>query len=85
MTMLSANEASAHPYRLIDQAADSHQPIMVAGKRSSAVSVSAAGGQAGRRCKKTMPLVALPGMHKSTRDGMAEPLSESARSLVVSG
>ncbi|MBC7715531.1 MAG: type II toxin-antitoxin system Phd/YefM family antitoxin [Pseudorhodobacter sp.] len=78
MTILTASEARANLYRLIDQAADSHQPIMIAGKRSSAVLVSAEDWQA---MQETMHLVAIPGMRKSIRDGMAEPLSESARSL----
>ena len=78
MTILTASEARANLYRLIDQAADSHQPIMIAGKRSSAVLVSAEDWQS---MQETMHLVAIPGMRKSIRDGMAEPLSESARSL----
>jgi antitoxin YefM len=78
MTVLTATEARANLYRLIDQAADSHQPIVIAGKRSSAVLVSAEDWQA---IQETMTLVAIPGMRKSIRDGMAEPLSKSARKL----
>lgn len=37
MTILTASEARASLYRLIDEAAESHQPILIAGKRSSAV------------------------------------------------
>jgi antitoxin YefM len=78
MTVLTATEARANLYRLIDQAADSHQPIVIAGKRSSAVLVSAEDWQA---IQETMHLLAIPGMRKSIRDAMAEPLSESARAL----
>jgi antitoxin YefM len=78
MTVLTATEARANLYRLIDQAADSHQPIVIAGKRSSAVLVSAEDWQA---IQETMTLVAIPGMRKSIRDGMAEPLSKNARKL----
>jgi antitoxin YefM len=78
MTVLTATEARANLYRLIDQAADSHQPIVIAGKRSSAVLVSAEDWQA---IQETMTLVAIPGMRKSIREGMAEPLSKSARKL----
>ena len=78
MTVLTATEARANLYRLIDQAADSHQPIVIAGKRSSAVLVSAEDWQA---IQETMTLVAIPGMRKSIRDGMVEPLSKSARKL----
>ena len=41
MTVLTASAARANLYRLIDQATESHQPIVIAGKKSSAVLVSA--------------------------------------------
>ena len=37
MTTLTASEARANLYRLIDQAAESHQPIHISGKRQNAV------------------------------------------------
>ena len=36
MTTLTASEARANLYRLIDEASASHQPIQIAGKRGSA-------------------------------------------------
>ncbi len=78
MAMLTASEARANLYRLIDQAADSHQPIVIAGKRSSAVLVSAEDWQA---IQETMFLLSIPGMRKSIRDAMTEPLSKSAKEL----
>lgn len=78
MAVLTASEARANLYRLIDQAAASHQPIVIAGKRSSAVLVSEEDWQA---IQETMFLLSIPGMRKSIRDGMAEPLAKSARKL----
>jgi len=46
MQILSASEARANLYRLMDQAAESHQPITIAGKRHDAVLVSAEDWQA---------------------------------------
>ncbi|WP_424191618.1 type II toxin-antitoxin system Phd/YefM family antitoxin [Ampullimonas aquatilis] len=40
MTILTTSEARANFYRLIDQAAQSHQPIHIVGKRTSAVLLS---------------------------------------------
>ena len=37
MLTLTASEARANLYRLIDEAAVSHEPIVISGKRSSAV------------------------------------------------
>ena len=78
MAVLTASEARANLYRLIDQAAESHQPIVIAGKRSSAVLVSEEDWQA---IQETMFLISIPGMRKSIRDAMAEPLSQSAKEL----
>ena len=78
MTVLTATEARANLYRLIDQTAESHVPIVIAGKRSSAVLVSAEDWQA---IQETMHLLSIPGMRESIRDGMAEPLDQSAQEL----
>ena len=78
MTTLTASEARASLYRLIDQAAESHQPILIAGKRSSAVLVSAEDWQA---IQETLYLLSIPGMRESIKQGMAEPLAKSAKEL----
>lgn len=78
MTVLTASEARANLYRLIDQTAESHEPIVIAGKRSSAVLIS---GEDWRAIQETMHLLSIPGMRESIRDGMAEPLSKSATEL----
>lgn len=78
MHTLTASQARANLYRLIDEAAQSHQPIVIAGKRSSAVLLSA---QAWEAIQETLYLLAIPGMRVSIKTGMAEPLSESAQAL----
>ena len=40
MATLTASEARSKLYRLIDEAAASHQPILITGKRTNAVLVS---------------------------------------------
>ncbi|MBN8495528.1 type II toxin-antitoxin system Phd/YefM family antitoxin [Accumulibacter sp.] len=78
MTTLTASEARANLYRLIDQTAESHEPIHISGKRRSAVLVSEEDWMA---IQETLYLLAVPGMRESIREGMAEPLSESAQEL----
>ena len=46
MQTLTASEARASWFRLIDQTAESHQPILIVGKRRNAVLVSAEDWQA---------------------------------------
>ena len=78
MTILTASEARANLYRLIDQTAESHEPIFICGRRTSAVLVSAEDWQA---IQETLFLLSVPGLRDSIKEGMAEPLAESARVL----
>ena len=77
-TLVTASEARADLYRLIDQAAESHQPILISGKRTSAVLVSAEDWQA---IQETLYLLSVPGMRESIKKGMAEPLGKSVKEL----
>jgi prevent-host-death family protein len=74
----TASEARANLYRLIDETAASHEPIIISGKRSSAVLLSADDWSA---IQETLFLLALPGMRESIKKGMAEPLAKSAKGL----
>ena len=77
-TVLTASEARAKLYRLIDQAADSHEPILITGKRSDAVLVAVEDWQA---IQETLHLLSVPGMRESIQAGMAERLADSAKEL----
>jgi antitoxin YefM len=78
MHTLTASEARANLYRLIDQTAQSHQPIHIAGKRTSAVLLAAEDWQA---IQETLYLLSVPGMRESIKEAMAEPLDSSATEL----
>lgn len=78
MTILTASEARANLYRLIDEAAESHRPIRIAGKRTSAVLLSSEDWEA---IQETLYLLSVPGMRESIKAGMAEPLGKSAKGL----
>ena len=78
MQVLSASQARANLYRLIDETASSHEPVYIAGKRSGAVLISDEDWNA---IQETLHLLAIPGMRESIKKGMAEPLEKSAKSL----
>ena len=78
MPTLTASEARSKLYRLIDETATSHEPIVIAGKRHNAVLVSAEDWSA---IQETMFLLSIPSMRESIRDGMNTPLSECTAEL----
>ena len=78
MSHLSASEARSKLYRLIDEAATSHEPVLIAGKRSSAVLVSE---DDWRAIQETLYLLSVPGMRKSLLKGMNTPVSKCVREL----
>lgn len=78
MTTHTASEARANLYRLMDQAAESHQPVLITGKRHNAVLLAAEDWQA---IQETLHLLAVPGMRESIKAGMAEPIESCATEL----
>lgn len=78
MTGITATEARSNLYRLIDETAESHQPIVIMGKRNKAAPVSGEGWSA---IRETLYLLSVPGMRESIREGMDAPLYESGEEL----
>jgi antitoxin YefM len=78
MTTLNATEARSRLYSLIDEAAQTHQPIVITGKRGNAVLLAEEDWNA---ITETMHLLSVPGMRESIREGMAEHPDECSRVL----
>jgi len=78
MTTLTASRARAKLYQLIDEAASSHEPIQITGKRANAVLVSE---DDWRAVQETLYLLSIPGMRESIRKGMKEPVEKCAEAL----
>ncbi len=75
MTTLTVSEARARLYGLVDEAAQSHEAIQIAGKRNKAVLVSE---EDWRAIQETLYLLSVPGMRESIRQGMRTPLRKCA-------
>jgi prevent-host-death family protein len=73
MTAITVSEARANLYRLIDEAAASHQPLRISGKRNNAVLVSEEDWAA---IQETLFLLSVPGMRESIREGMDTSVGE---------
>lgn len=78
MQSVTTSKARANLDRIIDEAAASHQPILMTGKRSSAILLSADDWCA---IQETLYLLAKPGMRESIKTGMGEPLMGSTTAL----
>lgn len=78
MSTLTASEARANLYRLIDEAASSHVPIKITGKRNSAVLVSESDWAA---VQETLYLLSVPGMRESLKEGMETPVDKCSEEL----
>ena len=73
MTSMKASEARDRLYRLLDEAGEAHEPILITGPRSNAVLV---GEEDWNAIQETLHLLAVPGMRESIREGMVTPLKE---------
>ena len=78
MTILNVTEARSRLYSLIDEAATTHQPIIITGKRGNAVLVSEEDWNA---ITETLHLLSVPGMRRSIKEGLDQDLSESSKEL----
>jgi len=78
MSTLTASEARANLYRLIDEAAESHVPIRITGKRNNAVLISEKDWAS---VQETMHLLSIPGMRESIREGLDTPVEECETGL----
>jgi antitoxin YefM len=79
MTTLTASEARASLYRLIDEASINHQPVVITGKRHNAVLVSADDWAS---IQETMYLLSVPGMRESIREGLSTQIEGCDKELV---
>jgi antitoxin YefM len=76
MSTLTVSEARSSLYRLIDETAASHEPVLITGKRGNAVLVSEEDWSA---IQETLHLLSIPGMRESIRKGMAEPAEKCSK------
>jgi len=78
MTTLKVTEARANLYKLIDDAAANHQPVVITGKRNNAVLLAEEDWNA---INETLHLLSVPGMRESIVEGMQEDLEDCSTEL----
>ena len=75
---LTASDARAQIYRLLDETASSHEPVVITGKRSNAVLISE---DDWRSIQETLYLLSVPGMRESIREGLETPVEQCDENL----
>ena len=78
MKTIAVTKARASWYSLVDEAAESHAPIKITGRRHNAVLVSE---EDWRAIEETLYLLSIPGMRESIRAGMKTPVKKCSEKL----
>ena len=78
MSTITATEARKKLYTLVDDVAESHDPVQIVGKRNSAVLVSE---DDWRAIQETLYLSSIPEMRESIREGLKTPVEECEEEL----
>ncbi|MBU1218836.1 type II toxin-antitoxin system Phd/YefM family antitoxin [Myxococcota bacterium] len=73
MTVYTVSEARSKLFGIVDSVATDHIPVIIKGKRSSAVVLSE---EDWRAIQETLYLVSIPRMRESIIEGMNTPIEE---------
>lgn len=73
MDVFTATQARAKLYRLIDETADAHKPVLITGARNNAVLIAEEDWHA---IQETLYLMSVPGMAESIIEGSKVPVEE---------
>ena len=78
MTTLTTKSVKAHLDEVIEQAGQSHVPVIITGKRTNAVLIAEEDWNA---IQETLYLISIPGMRESILEGMKTPIQECEKEL----
>ena len=71
--VMTVSQARTNIYKIMDETAETHQPIMITGKRNNVVMLSEEDWNA---IEETLFLNSIPGMATSIKEAMDAPNSE---------
>ena len=71
--VMTVSQARINIYKIMDETAETHQPIMITGKRNNVVMLSEEDWNA---IEETLYLNSIPGMASSIKEAMDTPNSE---------
>jgi PHD/YefM family antitoxin component YafN of YafNO toxin-antitoxin module len=73
MNTMNASEAREKLYRVLDETAAAHEPLLITGRRSNGVLL---GEEDWNAIQETLHLLSIPGMRESIRKGLATPVDK---------
>ena len=76
--MISVTKARTNLYTLVDEAVQTHKPVVIAGKRGNAVLLAE---EDWNSVNETLYLLSIPGMRESIVDGINTNLEECDQEL----
>ena len=78
MTNTTVTKARSNLYKLLDQVHETHDPVFIKGKRSSAVLIAE---EDWNSIQETLFLTSIPGMKDSIKKGLKTPLEKCSKEL----
>ena len=78
MKSIPVTKARSLLYKLLDETAQSHEPVQITGKRGNAILVSEEDWEA---INETLYLLSIPGMRESILEGLKTPVVECSEDL----
>jgi prevent-host-death family protein len=78
MSSINITNARKNLYKLVESLAETHVPIHITGRSTSAVLI---GEDDWRSIEETLHLMSVPGMRESIIKGMKEPLEKSTTQI----
>jgi antitoxin YefM len=79
MTTITASQARANLYGLVNKVSTYHEPIQITGKQHNAILISEEDWKA---INETLYLVSIPGMRKSIINGLKTPIKKCVKKLI---
>jgi PHD/YefM family antitoxin component YafN of YafNO toxin-antitoxin module len=76
MESKTASEFRKNIYRLLDETAGAHEPMLITGPRSNAVLI---GEDDWNSIQETLYLLSIPGMRESIREGLKTPIEKTSK------
>ena len=78
MNLITVTDARKTLYKLINETADSHEPVLISGKKANAVLISEEDWNA---INETLHLLSIQGMRESIIEGLQTPLEDCDESI----